>query len=133
MTTTELTIPTALYELKWTCWDGCPPREHDCYEVVEHPVTRVTARRVYFRHGRRRYDTREHFVSRADLDTGPVFHGALLTKLHAQVPEVPRPPAPPSVAELRRAMAEAHPDRGGDPAEFREAHARYLAARGGAR
>lgn len=40
-----------------------------------------------------------------------------------------REEAPPSLADLRAAAAAAHPDRGGDPEEFRVAHARYRAAK----
>ncbi len=36
--------------------------------------------------------------------------------------------AAPAIAELRRAMAEAHPDRGGTTGQFIEAHDRYQAA-----
>ncbi len=38
-----------------------------------------------------------------------------------------------SLARLRREMADSHPDAGGDPAAFREAHARYTAAKARAR
>ena len=38
-----------------------------------------------------------------------------------------------TVARLRREMADAHPDAGGDPVAFREAHARYTAAKARAR
>ena len=34
-----------------------------------------------------------------------------------------------ALSELRRQAADAHPDRGGDPAEFRVVYARYLAAK----
>ena len=44
-----------------------------------------------------------------------------------------REEAPPSLADLRAAAAAAHPDRGGDPEEFRVAHARYRAAKEAAR
>lgn len=39
----------------------------------------------------------------------------------------PSPPLPPTLAELRRAAAAVHPDRGGDPAEFRRRYAAYIA------
>jgi hypothetical protein len=43
----------------------------------------------------------------------------------------PLPPVPgPSLAQLRRAAADAHPDRGGDPEQFRAAHAAYVEAKG---
>ena len=42
-------------------------------------------------------------------------------------------PQPPSIKELRRAMAQAHPDRGGTAAQFTQAHRRYHTALGLAR
>jgi hypothetical protein len=38
------------------------------------------------------------------------------------------PPMAPSVRQLRRAMADAHPDRGGSAEQFIQAHRRYRAA-----
>jgi hypothetical protein len=41
----------------------------------------------------------------------------------------PRPPADPRVAELKRRMIAAHPDKGGNVAAFISAQARYLDAK----
>ena len=43
-------------------------------------------------------------------------------------PARPAAPAAPSVRQLRRAMANAHPDRGGTAEQFIQAHRRYQAA-----
>jgi hypothetical protein len=40
----------------------------------------------------------------------------------------PAPPAAPSVQQLRRAMVNAHPDRGGSAEQFIQAHRRYQTA-----
>lgn len=119
----------ALYYLWDACWDGCPypARPHSCTVVRELPVTKVTAKRIYFQ----KWD-RTYFVDRATLEReGSISHRRISPMLYLEPPELPEPERPPSLAELRRNMAEAHPDVGGDPEAFREARARYVAAKGG--
>jgi hypothetical protein len=48
-----------LYSLWHRCWDACQDPDdpygrkptHRCYEVVTWPITKVTAKRIYFRGG----------------------------------------------------------------------------------
>ncbi|MBH0245845.1 hypothetical protein I3W98_28000, partial [Streptomyces cavourensis] len=49
--------------------------------------------------------------------------------LHLNPPEIPSQPKPPSLAELKAAMAAAHPDRGGTDEAFIAARVRYERAR----
>jgi hypothetical protein len=160
---TELTPQcTHLYYEHWRCWDWhvCDDGQ-GCYEVRACPVTRVTAKRIYFRgadNGPKSLRDREWFVSRRDIEGagdvvgqllagGGVYHRGLRQVLHLHPPQRSvgtaarqlRPiieadrDSEKSVAELRREAAEAHPDRGGDPAAFRAAYARYARAKAVAR
>ncbi|MCH9729882.1 MAG: hypothetical protein K0U84_09445 [Actinomycetia bacterium] len=137
-------LPEHLYYTRWVCWDGCPPNEdlrgilagHDCYEIVACPITRSTAKRIYFREPVVRLRSGlidhgpEYFVDRMVIERdGEIFHRGLRKSLQLAPPELRSSPPPKSVADLRREMADCHPDRGGDPAEFRRAHARYMAAK----
>jgi hypothetical protein len=146
---------THLYYLRWVCWDSCQPGPHDCYELAACPVTRITAKRVYFHgadNGAKWLREREWFVSRREIEgggnvvgqvlsNGGVYHRALRQILHLEPP--PRresmafrrlaaemdPNGGKSVAELRKEAADLHPDRGGDPEAFRLAYARYARAK----
>jgi hypothetical protein len=53
---------------------------------------------------------------------------ACLYRREREHPGRPAPPAP-LIKQLRRAMADAHPDRGGTTAQFMAAHRRYQTAR----
>jgi hypothetical protein len=132
---------THLYYTWYRCWDGCPPNSdgrgilagHSCYEVVACPVTRITAKRIYFTtHGSTsRINAREHFVDRAAIERdGDAYHREIGERLMLNPPTGnDRLQQPTVIAELRREMANCHPDVGGDPAEFRVAYARYAAAK----
>ncbi len=138
---------THLYYEYWACWDGCWTADpgHECYEVLACPVTRVTAKRIYFRgadNGPKYRRDREWFVSRRDIEgpgdvvgqllsNGGVYHRGMRQILHLE-PPVRRKFAPvdeKTIAALRKEAADLHPDRGGDPDQFRAAHARYTAAK----
>ncbi|MCK9897666.1 hypothetical protein [Frankia sp. AgB32] len=106
----------------WTAYANrkVSPGEHWKGHLHRLRITRRTPKRVYCEDHRR-----ERFTSRADLETaGQSSYGRERhePELHAAEPPMPDWWAKP-------AMAAAHPDRGGDPAVFREAHARYEAAR----
>lgn len=136
MTDRELTPQyTHLYYERHLCWDGCWTfGNHDCYEVMACPVTRVTAKRIYFRgsdSGPKYLRDREWFVNRADMERG-VYHRGFGTVLHLEPPQRESRRVQ-SVSELRREAAELHPDRGGDPAAFRAAYARYARAKAATR
>lgn len=117
-----------LYRLYYRCWDDCRwdiEPDHQCYEVLSCPITKTTAKRIYFL-----VRGRSYFVVRADFDTdGHVWHRPLHDQLYLTPPEIPGRPKPKSIPELRREMADAHPDRGGDRDTFMAARARYLAAK----
>jgi hypothetical protein len=128
---------THLYYEWHRCWDYCPPEPHDCWEVYSFPVSRVTEKRIYFQrlHRANGRVLSEHFISRAAIEpTGEAYHREVREILHLNRPE-PRTYAGPgkSLAELRREVADLHPDRGGDPAAFREAHTRYMKAKAATR
>ena len=150
---------THLYYLRWVCWQDCRPEPHDCYELAACPVTRVTAKRIYFRgadNGAKWLREREWFVSRREIEGtgnpvgqllagGGVYHRALRQVLHLTPPERPtlgqqlrkfiesEGAEQKSVAELRKEAADLHPDRGGDPEAFRIAYARYTHAKAATR
>lgn len=122
---TQLAAAEFLYELWDANWDDGPLGN---YQVLRHPITKKTARRIYFT-----YSTGGHrtgYVDRQRIEAdGAVYHGYTLRRLHLTPPEIPSRPAQPSLAELRQAMADAHPDRGGTDADFIAARQRYENAR----
>ena len=114
-----------LYELWDANWDDGPLGN---YQVLAHPITKKTPKRIYFS-----YSTGVHragYVDRQKIEAdGEIYHGYTMRRLHLAPPEIPSRPKPPSLPELRKAMADAHPDRGGSDAEFIAARARYERAR----
>lgn len=131
---TDLTA-TALYELYYRCADACQDPDdpygrspdHVCHSITVYGITKVTAERFYFGDWR----GRSYFIARTAFDQdGRAFHRGLRTFLHLTEPEIPRRPKPVSLSDLRRQMADAHPDRGGDRDTFQAARARYIAAKG---
>ncbi|WP_128977262.1 hypothetical protein [Streptomyces roseicoloratus] len=124
--TTDLTAnpqPEYLYELWDVNWDDGPLGN---WKILRHEITRKTARRIYFTldNGRTGYLDRKKIESE-----GEIYHGRTCRHLHLTPPGIPRPPKPPSLTELRKAMADAHPDRGGSSEAFIAARARYERAR----
>lgn len=112
-----------LYELWDANWDDGPLGN---YKILAHPITRKTARRIYFT----RNGHRPGFVDRQRIEAdGEVFYRPLARTLHLNPPEIPSQPKPPSLAELKAAMAAAHPDRGGTDEAFIAARVRYERAR----
>ncbi|WP_121702119.1 hypothetical protein [Streptomyces sp. E5N298] len=114
-----------LYELWDANWDDGPLGN---YQVLAHPITRKTPKRIYFR-----YSTGGHrtgFVDRQKIEGhGEVLHGYTLRRLHLAPPEIPDRPRRPSLSELKQQMADAHPDRGGTGEAFVAARQRYEAAK----
>jgi len=85
------------------------------------PVTAVTDTHLFFR-----AFGAERRVSRAALAaTGAVR----LRDLYLTLALFPPPVPAPSLAQLRRAAADAHPDRGGSAERFQAAHAAYVEAK----
>lgn len=120
------TTPAAveyLYELWDANWDDGPLGNH---QILAHPITKKTAKRIYFTY----LNGRPGFVDRRQIEAdGEVYHGYTRRRLHLTPPEIPSRPKPPTLPELRKAMADAHPDRGGTDAEFIKARQRYEAAK----
>lgn len=104
-----------------------PPR------VVRFRITKKTPKRVYYL--RRDWSPGERFVDRLALErdgqvtrkSGGWWESDLTLYLTPPVMEQARKP---DLAELKQAMADAHPDRGGDEEAFIVARARYQAAKG---
>jgi hypothetical protein len=142
-----------LYTLWYGCSDYCPnvgwapahDPHHQCHEVRSHPITKVTPKRIYFRfNGTAQQRERVYFIERArfkidHLDDPTlealngtralhrsVYHHGVRELLHLRPPMIP---GRPNLLELRRAMAAAHPDRGGSLEAFQLARARYLVAK----
>lgn len=123
-----------LYCLYYRCADACQDpgdpygrsSDHRCYEILTYSVEKTTATRIYFRDWR----GNSYFVDRRKIDdTGAVYHHGVRDRLHLTPPEIPTRAKPRTLAELRREMADAHPDRGGDRDAFQAARARYENAR----
>jgi hypothetical protein len=123
MTANEPTLREFLYELWDANWDDGPLGN---YKILRHPITKKTAKRIYFTlsNGGSSYVDRQ----RIEAD-GEVYHGYSRRRLHLTQPEIPSKPQPPSLPELRKAMADAHPDRGGTNEAFIAARQRYERAR----
>lgn len=115
-----------LYELWDANWDDGPLGN---YQVLRHEITKKTSKRIYFVLA----NGRSGFVNRQRIEAdGEIYHGHSMRRLHLTEPEIPSRPKPPSLPELRKAMADAHPDRGGTDAEFIAARDRYQRARSAA-
>lgn len=98
--------------------------------IIRLPITRKTAKRIYYLRPCTLIDFELGYVDRQELEArGSVFtRGGLL--LFAEPPDLEPPkPATPDVKALKAAMAAAHPDRGGTDAEFIAARERYERAR----
>ncbi|MFJ9988602.1 hypothetical protein ACIQUD_32095 [Streptomyces globisporus] len=119
----EITAPEYLYELWDANWDDGPLGN---YQILRHEITKKTPKRIYF-------VMRGHsgFVDRQRIEAdGEILHGYTLRRLHLNPPEIPGQRQAPSLPELKRAMADAHPDReSGSHEAFIAARARYERAR----
>lgn len=119
----DLTTTEYLYELWDANWDDGPMSN---WQILRHEITKKTPKRIYFTYG----NGRAGFVDRQKIEAdGEVYHGYTLRRLHLAPPELPGPPAKRSLSELRKAMADAHPDRGGTDEAFIAARTRYEQAR----
>ncbi|MFF1499717.1 hypothetical protein ACFVZR_07535 [Streptomyces sp. NPDC058316] len=111
-----------LYELWDANWDDGPLGN---YQILRHEITKKTPKRIYFvRNGHPGFVDRQ----RVEAD-GEIRHGYTRRLLHLAPPKIPGQPKPPSLLELKAAMAATHPDRGGTDAEFIAARTRYEHAR----
>jgi hypothetical protein len=144
-------IGEALYSIYHRCWDACQDPDdpygrkptHRCYALITYPIVKVTAKRIYFRHpqGTAMERDRIYHIDRAKFAAdGHAYHRAIREGLYLtpdlihywqqQEDKVARLGTPKTVSELRREMADAHPDRGGSRDTFMAARATYLRAKG---
>jgi hypothetical protein len=122
VTSTDPAPREFLYELWDANWDDGPLGH---WEIHRHEITRKTAKRIYIT-----FRGRTAFVDRQQIETdGEIFYRPAARTLYLAEPEIPHRPKPLSLPELRKAMADAHPDRGGTDAEFIAARQRYERAR----
>ncbi|WP_155054569.1 hypothetical protein [Streptomyces blattellae] len=120
---TEPAVAEYLYELWDANWDDGPLGN---YQILAHPITKKTKKRIYFTY----LNGRSGFVDRQKIETdGGIYHGYTRRHLHLEAPEIPTRPKLPSLPKLRKAMADAHPDRGGTNEAFIAARRRYEHAR----
>lgn len=107
-----------------------PPR------IVRFRITKKTPKRIYYARRQPCLGPATGYVNRQQIETdGEIYnHGAggwwaPDFHLYLTEPTLPDHRRRPDLAELRTAMAAAHPDRGGTDAEFIAARARYERAR----
>jgi len=124
-----------LYGVREGWFPGEDGREVWKTEIVKFPIHRKTARRVYYVRRRTPDGAELGYVDRGELES----HGEVICRsrgwwdadymLYKEPPKLDDPPAgeplEDTVRRLRREAAEVHPDRGGDPEEFRLRFARY--------
>lgn len=121
MTSTTPAAAEFLYELWDANWDDGPLGN---YQVLAHLITKKTPKRIYFTYSHAGH--RSAYVDRQKIEAdGEIYHGYTRRRLHLTPPEIPSRPKRASLPELRKAMADAHPDRGGTDAEFIAARRRY--------
>lgn len=145
---------TSSVEYLYGIYNNPADGDNEFTAVVAFPITKKTAKRIYYKRSyieidgkyaskgmdlplAVRRDTRVGYVDRRTLETdGHVInrgrHGFEPdSSLYLEPPPLPvrRPPPGPDLSALRAEVADKHPDRGGDPAEFREAHRRYQRAK----
>ena len=112
-----------LYELWDANWDDGPMGN---WQILRHEITKKTPKRIYFTYG----NGRSGYVDRQRIEAdGEIYHGYTLRRLHLAPPEIPDHSRKATLPELRKAMADAHPDRGGSDEAFIAARDRYERAR----
>lgn len=123
LASSDLAPTEYLYELWDANWDDGPLGN---YWILRHEITKKTNKRIYFV----MTNGRAGFVDRQRIEAdGEIYHGYPRRRLHLAPPEIPHQPKSPSLPELKQAMADAHPDRGGSDEAFIAARARYEQAR----
>ncbi|SFD12994.1 hypothetical protein [Streptomyces aidingensis] len=122
-----------LYAIEAEGWDGDDSRFHRPARVLEMPVVRRTARRIYYR--RPGPGEQIGYVDRQAIEeAGEVWRRSAGwwepdIRVYRDRPTLPDHGRRPDLAALRAEMAAAHPDRGGTEAAFIAARERYERAR----
>jgi hypothetical protein len=138
----ELAAPAAIdyiYAAYISSWIDDMTGDHD-RAVIPVRVIRRTAKRIYYvrpeRFARRPaatgYIDRLAFERDGEIRTRHYYscdYHLFAIKSAAEDYVFPSAATAPSLRELRMAMADAHPDRGGSREEFETARARYLRAK----
>ncbi|MFJ8027427.1 hypothetical protein [Streptomyces sp. NPDC096311] len=108
--------------------------------IVNFPITKKTAKRIYYLRPRGPLEWEPGYVDRQDLEQHGSVHVPYWHLLFAEPPELPPAravrarrrwpdPALPDLKALKAAMADAHPDRGGTSEAFIAAREKYERAR----
>lgn len=135
MTTPESTIvPVESVEYLYGNWTHEDADGYIVTSVKQFPILKKTAKRIFYDAGYERTrsvdrQTLEQTGSVRNRSAGwwaPDFH---LFANRADAEPAPAETAAEKVKRLKLAATAIHPDRGGDPTEFRAAYARYEAAR----
>lgn len=95
------------------------------WEHLVHPVTRTTARRIYYR----RDDGVEGFADRATLEAGRTIRREHPRGVTGHLSLNGDHPLAAEARRLRRLLRDNHPDKGGDEERFRRIYREYAAAR----
>ncbi|MFI9331898.1 hypothetical protein ACIGZJ_30705 [Kitasatospora sp. NPDC052868] len=102
-------------------------------KLVSFAITKKTDRRIYYldRRDRLRYVDRQAIESAGEVANRSRGWWEDDFRLHLNPPPLPERigEQPDDLCELKRAMADAHPDRGGTSEDFQEARERYVRAR----
>lgn len=115
--------------------------------MVRLPIAKKTAKRIYYLRSSEPEEFEQGYIDRQHFEAHGWVWSSRYDKIWAQPPEIPddKPYVPPpfnpasyqtatvpsadELKRLKRAMADAHPDRGGTDAEFIAAHRKYEQAR----
>ncbi|TKA13197.1 hypothetical protein [Actinacidiphila oryziradicis] len=111
-----------LHEIYDPNWD----EPFEGYAIRRHRITKKTPKRIFYTDDWGRTYSLDRQRLEAD---GEIWDRVHNRRLYLREPELPQPPKRPSVAELKQRMADAHPDRGGNDAEFIAARQKYERAR----
>lgn len=98
--------------------------------IVSLPITRKTAKRIYYLRPRGPFEWEPGYVDRQELERHGSVRAAHWLLLFTAPPELPKPAPAPDLKQLKAAMAAAHPDLGGTDEAFiaaRQAYKRALA------
>lgn len=115
------TIKLGRYDLDDQTW--IPGR------VISLPITKKTAKRIYYLRPRGPFEWEPGYVDRQELERLGSVRAARWLQLFAEPPELPKPAPAPDLKALKAEMAAAHPDRGGTDEAFIAARERYLRAK----
>ncbi|MFF1574729.1 hypothetical protein ACFVWR_18470 [Leifsonia sp. NPDC058292] len=122
-----------LYAIKADSYEGDDSRYHKPKHVVRFPIQRKTAKRIYYVADTWGPKPTVRFVDRQKMESeGEVYTSRhwSASDFHLYMKEpILETASEPTLAQLKSAMREAHPDMGGSHEAFLTAHQRYEKAR----